>query len=101
MFEIASAMNLFFFNIFVLKNEPIQAVVLVSALGISLPLTAEWFSVIILSLLPSLSGNSLRHTAHTHCASVHQAVKLVPALLKVAGVTAGLAKSNGSLPPGL
>jgi len=26
---------------------------------------------------------------------------LVAALLKVAGVTAGLAKSNGSLPPGL
>ena len=28
-------------------------------------------------------------------------VKLVAALLKVAGVTAGLAESNGSLPPGL
>jgi len=27
--------------------------------------------------------------------------KLVPALLRVAGVTAGLAESNGSLPPGL
>jgi len=27
--------------------------------------------------------------------------KLVAALLKVAGVTAGLAESNGSLPPGL
>jgi len=26
---------------------------------------------------------------------------LVAALLRVAGVTAGLAKSNGSLPPGL
>ena len=34
-------------------------------------------------------------------ASVHQAAKLVAALLKVAGVTAGLAESNGSLPPGL
>jgi len=33
--------------------------------------------------------------------SVHQAVKLVATLLKVARVTAGLAKSNGSLPPGL
>ena len=32
---------------------------------------------------------------------VHQAAKLVAALLRVAGVTAGLAKSNGSLPPGL
>jgi len=36
-----------------------------------------------------------------HCASVYQAAKLVAALLRVAGVTAGLAESNGSLPPGL
>jgi len=49
----------------------------------------------------TLSGNSLRQTAHTHCASVHQAAKLVAALLRVAGITAGLAESNGSLPPGL
>ena len=35
--------------------------------------------------------------AHTHCASVHQAAKLVAALLRVSGVTAGLAESNGSL----
>jgi len=48
-----------------------------------------------------LSGISLRHTAHTHRASVHQAAKLVAALLRVAGVTAGLAGSNGTLPPGL
>jgi len=41
-----------------------------------------------------LSGNSLRQTAHTHRASVYQAAKLVAALLKVAGVTAGLAESN-------
>jgi len=46
-----------------------------------------------------LSGNSLKQTVHTHCASVHQAAKLVAALLRVAGVTADLAKSNGSLPP--
>jgi len=46
----------------------------------------------------TLSGNSLRQTAHTHCASVHQVAKLVAALLRVAGVTAGLAESNGSLP---
>jgi len=46
----------------------------------------------------TLSGNSLKQTAHTHCASVHQAAKLVAALLRVAGVTAGLAESNGSLP---
>jgi len=49
----------------------------------------------------TLSGNSFRQTAHTHCASVHQAAKLVAALLRVAGVTAGLAESNGSLPLGL
>ena len=28
----------------------------------------------------TLSGNSLRQTVHTHCASVHQAAKLVAAL---------------------
>ena len=44
-------------------------------------------------------GNSLRKTVHTHCACVHQAVKLVAALLRDAGVTAGLAESNGSLLP--
>jgi len=45
--------------------------------------------------------NSLRQTVHTHRASVHQAAKLVAALLIVAGVAAGLEESNGSLPPGL
>ena len=40
-------------------------------------------------------------TVHTRRASVHQAAKLVAALLRVAGVTAGLAESNGSLPSGL
>jgi len=49
----------------------------------------------------TLSGNSLRQTVHTHHASVHQAAKFVAALLRVVGVTAGLAESNGSLPPGL
>ena len=44
-----------------------------------------------------LSGNSLRQTVHTHRTSVHQAAKLVAAFLRVAGVTAGLAESNGSL----
>ena len=33
--------------------------------------------------------------------SVHQAAKLVAALLRVVRVTAGLAESNGSLPSGL
>ena len=49
----------------------------------------------------TLSGNSLRQTVHTHRAYVHQAAKLVAALFRVAGVTAGLAESKGSLPPGL
>ena len=40
-------------------------------------------------------------TVYTHCASVHRAAKLVATLLRVAGVTAGLAESYGSLPPGL
>jgi len=55
-----------------------------------------------LGFAATLLGNSLRQTVHTHCASVHQlAAKLVAALLRVAGVTTGLAESNGSLPPGL
>ena len=49
----------------------------------------------------TLSGNSRRQTAQTHCASVHQAAKLVATLLRVARETAGLAESNGSLSPGL
>ena len=49
----------------------------------------------------TLSGNSIRQTVHAHRASVHQAAKLVVALLRVAGVTVGLAENNGSLPPGL
>ena len=44
---------------------------------------------------------SFRQTVHTHRASVHQAAKLVAALVRVARKTAGLAESNGSLPPGL
>jgi len=51
--------------------------------------------------LKSQSRRCLRQTVHTHRASVHQAAKLVAALLRVPGVTAGLAESNGSLPPGL
>ena len=40
----------------------------------------------------ALSGNGLRQTFHTHRASVHQVAKLVAALLRVAGVTTGLAE---------
>ena len=36
-----------------------------------------------------LSGDSLRQTVHTHRASVHQAAKLVAALLRVVRVTVG------------
>jgi len=62
----------------------------------------DWHSrVWVLIAAVTLSGNSLRQTVHTHCASVHQAAKLVAALLRVATVTAGLVESNGSLPPGL
>jgi len=49
----------------------------------------------------TLSVKTLRQTVHTHRVSVHQAAKLVAALLRVAGVTSGLAESNGSLAPGL
>jgi len=49
----------------------------------------------------TLSGNSIRQTVHTHRASVHQAAKLVAALLMIANVTAGLAESKGTLPAGL
>jgi len=49
----------------------------------------------------TLSGNSLWQTVHTYRASVHQAAKSIAALLRVTGVTAGLAESNGSLLPGL
>ena len=49
----------------------------------------------------TLSGNSLRQTVHTHRACDHQAAKLVAAFLRVRRVIAGLAESNGSLPPGL
>ena len=49
----------------------------------------------------TLSGNRLRQTVHTHRAAVHQAAKLIAALLSVARVTAGLAENTGSLPLGL
>ena len=73
-----------------------------------------WFGSRVVSVLdsgtegPGFKSQSRRcrvtvlgKTVHTHHASVHQAAKLVAALLKVARVTAGLAESNGSLPPGL
>ena len=48
----------------------------------------------------TLSGNSLRQTAYTHCASVYRAAKLVAALLRVAGVTAAYRRVYGCQEPG-
>jgi len=48
----------------------------------------------------TLSGNSFRQTVHTHRTSVHQAAKLVTALLRVARVTAGLATGVDKGAPG-
>jgi len=49
---------------------------------------AEWLACFTTGMqggsVVTLSGNSLRQTVHTHCASVHQAAKLVAALLRVA-----------------
>ena len=67
-----------------------------------------WLGSLVVSALDSgaegpgsnRSRDSLRQTVHAHCAPVHQTAKLVAALLRVAGVTAGLAESSGSLPPG-
>jgi len=61
----------------------------------------EWLACWNQIAVATLSGNSFRRTVDTHLASVHQAAKLVAALLRVAGVIAGLAKSNGSLLSGL
>jgi len=48
----------------------------------------------------TLSGNSLMHCSHPSCL-YSPSCHMVAALLRVTGVTAGLAESNGSLPPGL
>ena len=71
-----------------------------------------WFGSRVVSVLDSGTGGPgfksqprrSRVTVfgnHIHRASVHQAAKLVAALLIVARVMAGLAESNGSLSPGL
>ena len=74
---------------------------------------AGWLGSRVVSLLdsgaegPGFKSQSRRcrvtvlETVYTQCASVHQAAKLVAALLRVAGVTAGMVESNGSLPPGV
>jgi len=53
----------------------------------------------VLIVVSTLSGSSCWQTVHTHCASVHQAAKLLAALFRVARVTAGLAESDGSRKP--
>ena len=45
--------------------------------------------------------DNIRASSHPSCLCSPIRKKLVAALLRVAGVTAGLAESNGSLPPGL
>jgi len=62
---------------------------------------AEWLACWTQAQKDCCRVTVLGKTVHTHCAAVHQAAKLVAALLRVARVTAGLAESNGSLPPGL
>jgi len=68
-------------------------------------MSSGWLGSRVVSVLDSgavatLLGDSLRQTVHTICAFVYQAAKLVAALLRVVGVTACLAESNGSLPAG-
>jgi len=62
---------------------------------------AEWLAC----WTQAQKGPGSNHSRDANCShpssSVHQAAKLVAALLRVAGVTAGLAESNGNLPPGL
>jgi len=72
---------------------------------------APAFAILLANRDTSCSATSLQLGVHDlliistspylHRVSVHQAAKLVAALLRVVGVTAGLVESNGSLPPGL
>ena len=65
---------------------------------------AEWLACWTQALKGLGSNHSLDavgQTVYTRRASVHQAAKLVAALLRVMRVTAGLAESNGCLLPGL
>jgi len=55
---------------------------------------AIWVQIAVATLL----GSSIRQTFYTHRVFIHQAAKLVN---RAARVTAGLAESNVSLPPGL
>ena len=81
--------------------EPSQVTVITSLCWVVSVLDSGYRSAWVQIAAATLSGNSFRQTVHTHRACVHQAAKLAAALLRVARVTAGLAESNGSLPPGL
>ena len=61
-----------------------------------LSVTVGWLGSRVVSVLDSgTEGPGVEiAAAHTHCASVHQAAKLIATLLRVAGVTAGLAESS-------
>ena len=68
--------------------------------------TIWWLNSRVVSVLDSgAEGPGFKSqplgSLHTHRASVYQAAKLVATLWRVARMTAGLAESNGSLPPGL
>ena len=83
--------------------SPIYSIVIQGWLGsrvVSVLDSAQAQKAGVQSAAATLSGNSLRQAVHTYCAAVHQAAKLVAALLTVARVTGGLAESIGSLPPG-
>ena len=83
--------------LFCLVNRPHTVARLPSGWRAGLRRRRAWVQI----AAASPSGNSLRQTVHTHRASVHRQRKLVTAVLTVARVTAGMAESNGSLPPGL
>ena len=73
-------------------------------LGNRVGLWAAFLSTIGLAIRSrdAVGKQSQANCSHpSHRAYVHQAAKLVAAVLRVAEVTAGLAGSNGSLPPGL
>ena len=88
------------------------AAALVRRVAFNLPIARQWVALSrVVGVLDSdavgpafksqLSGNSFRQTVHSRRVSVQRTAKLVAAFLRVARVTAGLAESKGSLPPGL
>jgi len=77
-------------NGLVIDKENFPATLIMQSLGGSV---AEWLACrkgMVQIAAATLSGNSPRQTVHTDLASVHQAAKLVAAVLRVARVTAGV-----------